>query len=180
MAKNKYKLSQIHKIKVHHNRWLAWAIAYLLFVAVALVGYIKVSDVNFETDQIQAESAFYPWRGYTNHALGFSLRYPSDWSIEAESDASLSFVPTDLSKSGVNVAVFNTTEEKSLRKGLSIDSEKKITVDGVVGAEITNEPAQGSAETVVLVTNEKKLYVIRGERSAVMSFLQTFKFASTN
>jgi hypothetical protein len=179
MAKNKYKLSQLHKIKVHHNRWLAWAIAYLLFVAVALVGYIKVSDVNFDTEQIQAESAFTPWHTYTSQALGFSLRYPGDWSIEAESDSSLNFVPADLAKNGVNVSVYSTSAEKSLRKELNINSEKKVMVDGIAGVEITNQLENNASESIVLATNNKKLYAIRGSRSAVMQFLQTFNFVAT-
>ncbi len=176
MAKNKYKLSQLHKVKVHHNRWLAWAIAYLLFVAVALVGYIKVSDVNFDTEQIEAESKFNPWHTYSNQALGFSLRYPGDWSIEAESDSSLNFVPDDLSKQGVNVSVYSTSAEKSVRKALTIASEKEVKVDGTTGVEITNQLENNTSESVVLATHNKKLYVIRGSRSAVLQFLQTFNF----
>src|SRR3989344_3876945 len=93
MAKNKYQLSQLHKVKVHYNRWLIWAIAYLCFIFVALLGYIQVSSVSLEAEELTAESSFQPWRSYKNEALGFSLRYPTDWSIEAASETSVDFVP---------------------------------------------------------------------------------------
>lgn len=177
MAKNKYKLTHVHKIKIHYNRWLIWAIAYLLFIFVSLLGYIQVSDLNLETEQILAESTFKSWHPYRNQELGFSLRYPASWSIEPDSESGIDFVPEVLSQSGVNVAVYEPSDYNAIRRALKIESESPIVVDGVKGTEITSILADDEVhETMVVVENKGSLYVLRGPRPVVRQFVQTFNF----
>ena len=176
MAKNKYKLNKLHKIKIHHNRWLIWALAYAFFVSIALVGYIKVSDINLDT-QLIAENNFMPGHSYTDKVMGFNLKYPSNWSIEANSPTSLSFTPENSNDSGVAVSTIPLSAEKALRKSLHINGESPITVDGVAADEIYNDLGNdGHFEVVLLVRNNKKLYVIRGTKELVDQLLQTFNF----
>jgi hypothetical protein len=177
MAKNKYKLAHVHKIKIHYNRWLIWAVAYLLFIFVSLLGYIQVTDLNLETEHFLAESAFTSWHPYRNQDLGFSLRYPADWSIEPDSENGIDFVPEDLSRAGVNISVYDPSDYNAIRRSLEIDSEDPILVDGVKGTEISSLLAEGKTrETFVIVENNDNLYVLRGPRVAVRQFVQTFNF----
>ena len=109
--------------------------------------------------------------------LGFFLRYPAAWSIEASSETSVDFVPEILSRPGVNVSVYDSRDEGSLRETLDIESEKKIEVDGQPASEITNAAeGQNPAETVVLVKNGGLLYAVRGTPGSVRAFMQTFNF----
>lgn len=176
MAKNKYQLSQIHKIKVHHNRWLIWAIAYLFFIFIALLGYVQVSTINFDTEELSADSSFQPWHSYKNNELMFALRYPADWSIEPASQTSVDFVPTELSRPGVNVSVYGAGDERKLRDVLDIKFEKEVEVSGVIAAEIINQIEGDGTETVILVENDGRLYSIRGTAGSVKAFVQTFSF----
>ena len=175
MSKSKIKLYNLHKLKIHHNRWLIWAIVYVILVCIALVGFIKVSDINFDT-QLTAENNFMPWHMYNDKAMGFSLKYPNNWSIEANSATSISFIPVNSEDLGVTVATSPLSAEKALRKSLKISSETSIRVDGVSANEISNDLQQGHNETVVLVNHNKMLYVIRGTKNLVDELLQTFNF----
>jgi len=166
--------SKFHQIIVHHNRWLIWAVAYTLMVTIALVGYIKVSDIQMESD-LTAENTFTPAHSYTNQFLGFSLRYPSNWAIEADNN-SVTFAPTSSADLGVSVTVTAVADEKALRKSLTISTEKTISVDNVTGIEITNNLSEGHLEAVVLVRHNNKLYVIRGTENFVDQLLLTFNF----
>jgi hypothetical protein len=94
MAKKKHPIYRLHKIKIHPNRWLAWTIAYAVIVAIALIGYITVSEVNFES-QI-AENEYHPRHFYQNTRLGFSANFPADWAIESDVNLNMvSFVPAN-------------------------------------------------------------------------------------
>lgn len=172
----KIKPYHLHRIKIHPNRWLIWAIAYAIIVAIGMVGYIKVTDVNFDS-QVAAENQFQPWRSYTNQALGFSLRYPGDWSIESTSKNAVNFIPAASPSEGVSISTSSPTVEKSLRKALNIIAEKSVMVDGAKGSEITNDLGNGALETVILAKHNNKLYVLSGEQKFVRQFLLTFRFA---
>ena len=177
MAKNKYQLSQLHKVQVHHNRWFIWALVYLIFIFIALSGYLKVSDIKTDTQELAADSNFSPRHTYSNKNLGFSLRYPPDWAIEAGSDTSVDFLPAVLSYPGVNVSVYDAADEPEIRQALGIKVEKPLTLDGQRGSVVTSL-LKGSnvEETVVLVQNEGRLYVIRGPAGVVDEFIITFNF----
>ena len=175
----KNPLTRLHKIKIHKNRWLIWAIAYLVMVAIAMVGYLKVSDLNFQT-------AFPPydnlvsWRPYTDMRLGFSVRYPKDWGIEADSQSTISFLPANTNQEGVAISVYSLSAEANVRKSLNIVSEKIITVDKATGSIITNNLGKNLTESVALVKNNGKLFVISGPDNSVQKFLLTFRFIQTS
>lgn len=174
MAKNKHPIFRMHKIQLHPNRWLIWAGAYSVFVAIALLGYIAVSSMNFDSEFLASENQYVPWRSYTNHELDFSLRYPGDWSIEAVSHSSVDFVPLDLTRPSVNLTVFDADDEKAIRKGMNILDEEEVMVAGKTGVRITNEVAEGATETVIMVENNESIYVLRGSRAAVEKFIVSF------
>jgi hypothetical protein len=175
MAKKKYKLHQLHKIKVHHNRWLAWSIAYVIIVAIALIGYIKVSDINFQSF-MSADNSFSPARMFTSKKLGFSIKYPNEWAIEENTDSSVNFAPNDSEDEGVTVSVSALSAEKALRKTLKIKNETTIMVGGSPAQQISNDLGSNHIETVVLAKHSNHLYVIRGTNSLVSKLLLTFNF----
>lgn len=175
MAKSKYKFNKLYNIKLHSNRWLIWAIAYALIVAVAVIGYIQVSEINFETGQI-AENQFQPWHSYTDHSLGFSLRYPTDWSIEATNSSNVTFIPANSTDAGVTVQVAKSSAQKAFQKSLKILSQTKTALDGQPAIKIMNDLGKGHSETVILAVYKTKLYIMRGTDSLVAKLMLTFNF----
>lgn len=175
MAKKKYKLHQLHKIKVHHNRWLIWAIAYVVIVTIAVLGYIKVTNVNFETDLL-AETQYLSSNTYTNKVLGFSLRYPGAWSIEAENSETLRFQPTDGPKEGFTIQVTKPSAETAIRRSIDEISEERVVLDGNRAVKIIGDLGAGSSETIVMSIYKEKLYVLRGDNNEVNKLLVTFRF----
>ena len=173
----KTKLRKFHKIKIHHNRWLIWAIAYVVLVSAALVYYVKISDLNIDADNT-AQGWFQASRSYSDKRLGFSVKYPTSWSIEADSNTAINFVPDNPKDEGVTVTVVITSFEKSIRASLDIAKESTIYVDGVEAKKITNDLGKNVFETVVLATEKQNLYVIRGSNSFVDKFLANFRFIS--
>jgi hypothetical protein len=169
----KRKLHHLHKIKVHHNRWLIWAIAYALFVAVAIIGYLKVSDLNLD---VESQNTYQPTHSYNDKRLGFSLRYPATWSIESSSDTSTTFLPNDSSDEGVVVSVLIPTAETAIRKSLNKIDEDQITVSGISGSKVINDLTNGHKESVVLVQYNGRLYIIRGSQNYVDKLLLNFYF----
>lgn len=170
MAKKKHPIFRLHKIKVHHNRWLIWAIAYVLFVTIALVGYIKITDE--AVTEIQAEQVFRSWgEVYQNQKLGFSLRYPVNWEATADE---VSVVVAPESGDGVEVSVYRPTAERTIRRPLEILDEQPLTLNGFDAVQITNDLGNGKVESVVLVKTSAHIYVIRGEKSNVNKILLTF------
>ncbi len=174
MAKKKHRLRNLHKIKIYHNRWLIWAIAYVVIFATAMIGYLKVSDINFETQQI-ADTQFQPWHSYKNTYLGFSQRYPADWWLEVQDQSSIVFVPSG-SDQGVTVRVVKPSAETAIRKTLKISNESRTLLDNNPAAKLTNDLGDSHFETVILSIHNHRLYVLRGSQSLVQKLLLTFNF----
>jgi hypothetical protein len=171
----KIKLHRLHKIKIHKNRWLIWALAYVLFVGIAMTGYLKVSDINFDTS-LSADSTLQAQHSYTDARLGFGVRYPADWSIQADSAQSITFFPSDNASDGITVSVADPASEKSIRKALNIWSEDLVNIGTTPAAKIINNLGKGHYETVILAPYNHKLYVLRGNENLVGRMLLTFHF----
>lgn len=169
----KRKLHHLHKIKVHHNRWLIWAISYVVIVAIAMVGYLKISDLNLESE---SQSVYQAWHSYKDSKLGFGLRYPANWSMEADSATSINFLPSELIDSGVSVSVVAPNLENSIRRSLKIVKESPVTLDSITATKISNDLGDGHFETVILGTYKNQLYVIRGSENQVRKIIETFYF----
>lgn len=177
MAKKTHPITRLHKIKVHKNRWLAWAIAYAVIIAIVLIGYIKVSDINFETqntDIIQSQAL----HNFRDQQLGFLVKYPGDWSIEANNNSSVTFVPVNSLDAGVSVSVMKSTDEKVFRKTLKISSETSVMLDGNPASRIVNKLVAGSNETVILCVYKNQLYILRWTDSLVQKLATNFQFIS--
>ncbi|MBX4191432.1 MAG: hypothetical protein KW804_01380 [Candidatus Doudnabacteria bacterium] len=169
----KTKRVKFHKIKIHNNRYLIWAIAYLLFVSIALLGYLKVVNLGLENEG--PDSAFTPSHSYTDARMGFAIRYPANWSIEASSNT-VSFLPSETADEGVTISITTPANEPAVRKALQIASESNVLINNTSASKLVNDLGQGHTETVVIIPHAQKLYVIRGSNNLVEKILQTFYF----
>lgn len=175
MARKKHIIFRLHKIKIHPNRWLAWAICYALIMAIAMVGYIQVSEINFETG-LMPENHFVPWRAFTNKQFFYSLRYPADWSIEAQDKSTILFVPSNSTDEGVSLAVLKPSAETAIRNSIKNIGESRIVLDNYRAVKISNDLGQGHFETVVMSLRHGRLYVLRGTDAQVQKLILTFNF----
>lgn len=171
------KIKRLHKIKIHHNRWLIWACAAAVVAAIALVGYIEVSEISFQ-DQIFNFNDVGSQKTYHDQSLGFSINYPNSWGIEA---AENNVVFSDPEKSGEDVSVFvyDADAEKALRQSLNISDTDDIKIDSVKGTRITNSITKKVKEQVILLPFGDKLYVIRGNGALFSRIATSFKFNQT-
>jgi hypothetical protein len=176
MAK-KHIIYRLHKVKVHRNRWLIWALVYALIVTIVLVWYITLTNVNYEEEP--AVSQFQVWHTYSNKPLGFSLRYPSTWAVESERSSVFHFVPNDSRDEGVSITVGKPSDENAFRKILHIQNETPTTLDNVPAREIINYIGANNTETIIIATHQNKLYILRGSDDLLRKLLLTFNFIST-
>lgn len=174
MPKNKHPIYRLHKIIVHPNRWLVWAIAYTILVAAALVSYIRISEINIEIQT--ADNQFQSWRIFTNPSLGYSLRYPPDWLVEIADDKTIHLVPGNSIYEGVNLIVTEPSAETEIRNGLEISDEIRTSLDGKRAVKIINSYGGGYSESVVMALRSGRLYVMRGPDTMIQKLLLTFRF----
>ena len=167
MAKTK---QQFHKIKIHPNRWLVWALSISVLTAAGLIAYISVSSLAFEAE-MQAPDASRNWRQYTNPEYGFSLNVPPTWSAQSVTGATASFGVKTNPQEGLTITVKDAQKEKAARASLAGFSEQKITVGGVEASEFSS-----TGEKYVLVNHNGKLYVIKSSSKQFDRVLATFIF----
>lgn len=176
MAKRKkHPIFRLHKIKIHRNRWLIWAIAYAVIVTIGLVGYLTVSGINFET-QITAENNFVSWHSFSSPELGFNLHYPVSWVMEAVNKSTINLTPVEGSNQKVTLAVLKPTAETAIRNELTINKETRIQLDNYRAVQIVSDLGNGQMETVVMALRNHKLYVLRGPDALVQKLQLTFHF----
>lgn len=176
MAKEKRKLSNLHKIKIHDNRWLAWSVSIAILATIALVGYIKVSDIYFHSqfsDNIEYTSK---WHLFKHKTEGYSLRYPNSWALENE-DNQISFVNLREPNQYFSVAIYDASQEETLKASLFSTSQTTITVNGTPGVMISQ--GRKHPESVVMMKSGSKLYVLRGKGDLFEKILSTFKLQET-
>ncbi len=175
MKRIKKHIRQLHKIKIHHNRWFIWAIVVSFVVMVSLLSYIKVSSLLF--DEYLSYPAILDDYGinYRDNRLGFAMRHPNNWGIESTEENIVEFSDSKNLDEIISVAVYEAGDEAAVRGTLSVKSEKSIMVNGNSARELTVKTAAGGMETVVLLNKNGSLYVIRGASPFFGSVLSTFK-----
>ncbi|MGE5392272.1 MAG: hypothetical protein ACM3NH_00815, partial [Candidatus Saccharibacteria bacterium] len=93
MAKKSSKLKKIiklHKVVVHPNRWLIWALALSAIACLGLFAYIRLSTYRTDVDMMEYVPVIRKAITYTDYRLGFSLKHPVAWSAEADADNTIS------------------------------------------------------------------------------------------
>jgi hypothetical protein len=178
MKKFKKHIKRLHKIKIHDNRWLAWAIALTVIACFALWSYIKVTD--YAIDYQAMDSALITNNGliYKDNVLGFSLYHPRDWGVESDVRTTIIFNDPQNNGAGMTVSLYEPKDESQLRKSLKIAGERDVILNGEKGKRLIVSDGQKTVETMVLVQHEGRLYVIRGNTPWFDHVLSSFRFDS--
>jgi hypothetical protein len=174
-AKEKRNWKHIHKIRVHENRWLVWTLAIAVLVCASLVAYIQVSDINFLTQVTSEYSSVANWSSFTHKAEGYSVKYPRTWGVEAETGGSISFISSNNPNEYFTVTPYPLGDERTLRTALFSTDEESVTVNGVSGLRL-NE-SRNQLETIVMLKDSSKVYVLRGKGNSFDRILSTFRLA---
>src|SRR3989344_7577829 len=103
---SKTKKRKLHSIKLTEHRFIAWVLAVAIFVGIALVGYIIVTDEEFMRVAVERKSDVGAWKRYTNRDLGFSLRYPPTWVLESPEANVIIFESNESFAEQISVSVF--------------------------------------------------------------------------
>lgn len=167
----------LHLATVHKNRWLMWAIAFVVIVCVGLVGYIKVSSESFGYEEV-VPSATNNWRLYTNPIHKFSLNLPPQWAVGDNNNSLVTFASSADADEKISINVKDVKSEKSVRAAVNIIGEERISINGREALKITNQISKTKIETVVLLKHESNLYVIEGSGKQFLKVLSTFKINS--
>lgn len=158
------------------HRWLIWTVAIAVFMTIAVVGYIKITDVNFDREMVGSLSDPGAWRNYTNKSLGFSLRYPSDWVLESPASNIIMFESGSDVLNQITVSVLEAKDEAAIRGALNDISEERVAIDDIDGPRIVNELVDGEREIVMLARPDTRLFVIRGTSKQIDNIISTVKF----
>lgn len=175
-AKEKTKVNwrQLHKIKVHHNRWLIWAIAAAVFACAALVGYIKVTGITFDSQMFFGQTTSSNWATFRHNSIGYSLKYPRTWGVEADDESTLSFVNPADPNEYFSVSVYPISAEKTVKNSLFNTKQQEVVVSGHEGLMISQDKSQ--AENVIMVKDDNDLYVLRGRGAYFNRIVDSFRW----
>lgn len=163
------KKHAFHKTKIHHNRWLAWAIAISIIVGTALVGFIKVSSQNFETEIVP--SAVFNWRLFAHPTYGFSLNLPHNWQASEDKSAVASFASAADEREKLAVKIFELDTESQIRTNFRTWKQTEIMLDSVAALRFAN-----GSEKIIMAKHNGEIYVLRGTGLQFDKVASTFKF----
>jgi hypothetical protein len=158
------------------HRNITWTVAIAFFVTFAILGYINVTNENFDREVVGSNSEFGAWKNYTNKTFGFSLRYPNDWVLESPASNIIIFESSDSTFEQVTVSVLGAGDEEAIREALNIVSEDRVPIHEIDGPRIVNLLSNGNLETVVLARPDFRLFVIRGTSRVIDDIVSTLKF----
>ncbi len=166
---------RLHKVRVHENRWLMWAISLSIIMFIGLIGYINISSYKFDTDM--ADPAYLSRHGsvYKDAQRGFLLNHPRSWGVEAEAPNIINFIdPYNFGKS-ITVGLYAPADEAALRKSFVVEKETKVTLSGVDTVQL-QVVAGIEKKKVILVEHLGTLYMISGNSEWFGGIVRTFVF----
>lgn len=172
MPKAKTNWKQVHKIQVHHNRWLAWTIAIAVLVCASLVAYIQVTDIHFSTQMSFSSGPNSNWSTFNHRVQNYSVKYPKGWGLEAE-DSGMSFVNPRNPNEYFLITAYPATEESNIRRSLFTGNEQLVNVNGLKVSKVNQSRQQ--EESVAMVQDGDVLFVMRGTGENFDRILATFK-----
>jgi hypothetical protein len=162
------KRKGFHRIIIHPNRYLIWALAIMLIVAAALVSYIYITNINFDRDLSSGTDLKY-WHTYKD--VDMTLRYPADWLI----DAGTGYIGFGTSNSDVFLVYsYSPPNDPAYDSYSKLANVQKITVDGLAGIRVPDQ--KNPNQRIVFVKTSKKLYEFRGSTGLFDQILNTVHF----
>jgi hypothetical protein len=172
-AKEKTSWKHIHKIKVHDNRWLAWTMAIAVLACAALVAYIQVTDIQFQTQMSFTTGPSATWSTFNHRAAGYNLKYPRTWALEAESDSTMVFVNPANSNEYFSVSTYSPSQEDEVRASIFTTNEEPVKVGGLSGTRISQNRNQ--PESAAMFSDGETLFVLRGKGNSFDPILASFR-----
>lgn len=176
-TKQKRNWKEVHKIKVHDNRWLVWTIALAVLLCATVVAYIQVTDINFQTQFGPTSDANTSWGSFEDPGRQYTLKHPKSWAVESEAPDSYTFVNSDDVDEYFNVTVYPANQEDLVREALIASRERSVQVGGLPAILISTDYSK--TEKAVLLTQDRKLYVLRGTGSLFNRIVSSFRLAQT-
>jgi hypothetical protein len=174
MPKRSLHWKRLHKIKVHHNRWLVWTIAIAVLVCSAVLAQIQISNIHFETQMGWGVDSASNWVTFKHKSDGYSIKYPRTWAVEMDTPLGVSFVNLENYNEFVSVAAYPVSEEPVIRRELTIARQVEVKVAGHNAVMVVQR--RDPSEAAVLVKDGDKLFVIRGRSDKFERIVGNIKF----
>lgn len=176
MPKQKRKWPKFHKIKLHNNRWMIWAVIVMALSASMLLAYIEIVKTQFVED-VNYLKQVKNWRAYKDGADNYEFLYPRNWVLEFESsDNVFSLVNPDDVNEYFTITRYDVAEEKELKQAIATVNEKTINLNGVNATQIV--PDKRLSENLVLIKQGKFLYTLQAKGRDGNRILSMFKFST--
>jgi hypothetical protein len=173
-----HHVKNLHKIKVHHNRWLIWTVVFIFVTMVGLLGYIQYSGVVVSTPDGNAIAPIKHITGelYQNNYLGFSVYHPEEWGVAPEPDNTISFYNPKAGVKAFSVKLFMSSTSKDAYEGLENLTAKTVMVNGEEGSWYKKPSPNGKDYSTIVVERDTRTYVLEGQEPYFFQTLETFKF----
>ncbi|HEX5429638.1 MAG TPA: hypothetical protein VFX17_00985 [Patescibacteria group bacterium] len=162
------KRKKIHKIVIHPNRYLIWALCIALMATIALVAYIRISTI-LDTQTSVDQGPNTQWLNFQDANL--SLRYPSSWLVEED----LTSVSFGTSNQDLFLVSVQTPPDASAYASFAKTSGvEPVTVDGISGILLPKDDTTG--EQIAFAKTSQSLFEFRGSTPLFSQILATVKF----
>ena len=187
-------------IVIYPNRYLIWAVVFVIIVSASLVAYIKITDILFESENVPVSNikpvSNEDWKIYTNSKYGFSFKYPSEQGKVCQPDNpnSVQINPSCEGREGYpGIRVYVSPNDPNIiakfetsfkNKKVRNFAQQNIKVDGIDAVEfsgsLTDELGVDLLFKQVIFNYNGHLYDINDyyyiDKSYLDQILSTFKF----
>ncbi|MGE5298000.1 MAG: hypothetical protein ACM3KM_02470 [Acidobacteriaceae bacterium] len=169
------KKTPIHLVRVLEDRWFAWTIVLTVVILVALSAYVTFN--NYSIDRDMEYSTVKHDRGtlYRDAYLGFSVKHPVTWAIEAEKRNIITLVDPKNYGESITVSVLDPADKNSVIKALPVASSYDIAVSGETVKFYNLKTDKNTDKFAVVLEKNEKLFLIKGNSQNIQEFLSTFR-----
>ena len=164
MTKRKRNL---HKIVIHPNRYLIWALVFTFIVAFGLVAYISIGNINQDSELgLNQDLRF--WHSYKDEFMTF--RYPAEWLA----DPGPGYIGFGSKDTDVFIIYSYTSSDPAYENYLKLSGVKQITIGGKSGIEVADYTKD--RQRIAFVKDGNRLYEFRGTTGLFDKILRTVHF----
>jgi hypothetical protein len=174
-TKTKSKSRSILLKRIHHNRWLFYAISVIVIVGGGIFSYITIANINDGADQ--AFLNLQPRPEYSNQSLGFGVDYPNGWVIDSSSSPdSVTFDNPSNDGESVSISTATLQAAAKLEKSPSAKVQQQYSLRGNVMIVLTvADPEGGAPNKVGIVQTPQKVFVVSGSSNQFTTFLNDIR-----
>ncbi len=156
--------------RIHHNRWLIWAITAIVLVLGTLFFYIKIANLNDSAQQVFINSQ--QRRQYSNQTLGFGVDYSAGWVVDSSSNQSVTFDNPANDGESISISTASLAAAAQLEKTPSAKVASTYTLRGNQVTILTvADPEGGNSMEIGIINTSKKAFVVTGSSSQFNSFV---------